>query len=71
MNATAFQPPVIVDILNRRLVEHFQVDGQMMTVWEEEALDILEQRWLLTVCEVGGVREIANWVYLERVKSDV
>jgi len=71
MNATAFQPPVIVDILNRRLVEHFQVDGQMMTVWEEDALDILEQRWLLTVCESDGMREVANWVYLERMKSNV
>jgi hypothetical protein len=69
MNDTTFQPPIITDILTRKLVECFQLDGGEMWVWEEEVLDILDQRWLLTVCEVGSVREVANWIYLERVRS--
>jgi hypothetical protein len=71
MNATAFQPPIVTTVLNSREVERAQVNGQRMTIYEEEALDIIDQRWLLVVCESDGVRDVTGWTYLERVKSDV
>ena len=66
MNATTFNPPEIISILNRREVECLTTDGQTLIVWEEEAMDVLDQLWLLVVCECEGGREVSSWVYLGR-----
>jgi hypothetical protein len=66
MNNTRFAPPIITALLSHQEVERFIVDGTVLTVWEDEVMDILDQRWLLVVCEHNGQREVTSWTFLER-----
>ena len=66
MNATRFKPPRPRAILTRQEVERLTIDGVQATVYEEEILDALDQRWLLVVMECDGVREESGWEYLEK-----
>jgi hypothetical protein len=65
------RPPILTRILTSRIVEQTIINGEWLTVYEQTALDILDQTWRVLVSQVGRERMIHGWRYEGKGQSHV